>query len=110
LLGSGFTFHNLKALQGRLNAGEADMGQSLAAQFHAWLDDVVCDPKLAEDERDRTLIDWVAAPGARFCQPREEHLMPLHVCVGAAQAADMTARQIFGEPVKGYQTSGYHWH
>ena len=109
LIGSGFSFHNLKALQGRLSEGDAETGKALAAQFHAWLDDAACDPELPADKRDRALIDWAAAPGARFCQPREEHLLPLHVCIGAAQAANMTARKIFGEPVKGYQTSGYSW-
>lgn len=109
LIGSGFSFHNLKALQGRLDEAAAEKGKSLAGQFHSWLDDVTCDAKLPADERDQALINWAAAPGARFCQPREEHLLPLHVCVGAAQDANLTARKIFGEPVKCYQTSGYAW-
>ena len=109
LIGSGFSFHNLKALTGRLTEEDAAQGQNLAAAFHDWLDDIVCDPELASAKRDRLLTDWTAAPGARFCQPREEHLLPLHVCVGAAQAGNMTGRKIFGEPVKGYQTSGYQW-
>jgi 4,5-DOPA dioxygenase extradiol len=110
LIGSGFSFHNLKALQGRLSEADAREGRCLAAHFHAWLDDIVCDPARPADQRDQALIDWLAAPGARFCQPREEHLLPLHVCVGAGQAANMTASKIFSEPVKGYQTSGYRWH
>ncbi len=109
LIGSGFSFHNLKALTGRLNEEDAAQGQNLAAAFHDWLDGIVCGSELSAEARDRALIDWAAAPGARFCQPREEHLLPLHVCVGAAQAANMTASSIFGEPVKGYQTSGYQW-
>ena len=109
LIGSGFSFHNLKALQGRLDEAAAEKGKSLAGEFHSWLDDVTCDAKLPSDERDQALINWAAAPGARFCQPREEHLLPLHVCVGAAQDANLTARKIFGEPVKCYQTSGYAW-
>lgn len=110
LLGSGFSFHNLKALTGRLSKEDAAQGKSLAVDFHAWLDDVVCNPALTVEQRDRKLVDWAKAPGARFCQPREEHLLPLHVCVGAAQAANMSASSIFSEPVKGYQTSGYQWH
>ena len=106
LIGSGFSFHNIPALIGRLGA-RAEQGQALAAEFHAWLDETVCAPELAPDERDRRLIDWESAPGARFCHPREEHLLPLHVCFGAAAQAGLATRQIFGEPVKGFQTSGY---
>ena len=109
LVGSGFSFHNLKALTGRLTSDEVSKGQALAVDFHDWLDRVICDETLQEDERNRELIEWASKPGARFCQPREEHLLPLHVCVGAADALGLTARSIFSEPVKGYQTSGYHW-
>jgi aromatic ring-opening dioxygenase catalytic subunit (LigB family) len=108
LIGSGFSFHNLAALTGRLGP-DVDQGQSQARAFHAWLDDVICGSDLLPEQRERALISWAEAPGARFCQPREEHLLPLHVCFGAAQAAGMKASQIFGEPVKGYQTSAYRW-
>ncbi len=30
------------------------------------------------------LTNWEKAPGARVCHPREEHLLPLHVCACAA--------------------------
>lgn len=29
------------------------------------------------------LADWAQAPMARAAHPREEHLLPLHVCAGA---------------------------
>jgi 4,5-DOPA dioxygenase extradiol len=110
LIGSGFSFHNLKALQGRLGEQEAQWGQSLAMEFHNYLDHAVCAPELRDEDRNQMLANWEKAPGARFCQPREEHLLPLHVCYGAAREASMSATRIFGEPVKGYQTSGYRWH
>jgi hypothetical protein len=34
--------------------------------------------------RDEALAAWQRAPAARECHPREEHLLPLHVCAGAA--------------------------
>lgn len=108
LIGSGFSFHNLGALTGR-GAFDKVEGHSLARAFHEYLDRSICDPDLTAEEREQVLIDWADAPGARFCQPREEHLLPLHVCLGAAMAAGMDAERIFGEPVKGYQTSGYRW-
>lgn len=35
-------------------------------------------------ERARLLEQWEHAPAARYCHPREEHLLPLHVMAGAA--------------------------
>ena len=108
LIGSGFSFHNIGALIGRLPGNPAE-GQALARDFHAWLNDTVCGSDLTDEDRHRRLAAWADAPGARFCHPREEHLLPLHVCYGAASAARMTASAIFDEPVKGYQTVGYRW-
>ncbi len=106
LIGSGFSFHNLGALTGRMG-GDLDQARTLAGAFHTWLDETVCGPGLSTEERGSRLASWAEAPGARFCHPREEHLLPLYVCFGAA--AGRRAEQIFGEPVKGYQTSGYRW-
>lgn len=36
--------------------------------------------------RDAMLAAWDQAPGAREANPREEHLIPLHVVAGAAGA------------------------
>lgn len=108
LIGSGFSFHNIGALIGR-PGGDPGNGVSMAESFHDWLDDTVCNRDLTPEQRQQRLIDWESVPGARFCHPREEHLLPLHVCAGAAAQAGLEAYQTFGEPVKGYRTSGYHW-
>lgn len=108
LIGSGFSFHNINALRGRAPI-EREQGYAQARAFHAWIDEAVCSPELSPDDRSERLAAWESAPGARFCHPREEHLMPLHVCLGAALQSGMSVRQIFNEPVKGFQTSGYHW-
>ncbi|MEZ5658646.1 MAG: class III extradiol ring-cleavage dioxygenase [Burkholderiaceae bacterium] len=108
LIGSGFSFHNLGAITGRLPVDPA-RGAAMADAFHQWMDDTVCNPQHSPAERAERLAGWEDAPGARFCHPREEHLLPLHVCFGAAQAGGLSATQIFGEPVQGYRTSGYLW-
>lgn len=108
IVGSGFSFHNMAALMGRLGAAEAE-GQRLARAFHEWLEENVCAPDVAPERRAHALESWSHAPGARFCHPREEHLLPLHVCLGAAEADGLTARTIFSEPIKGFQTVGFHW-
>ena len=37
------------------------------------------------EERTTALTSWDAAPSARVAHPREEHLLPLMVAVGAAE-------------------------
>ncbi|MEZ5651043.1 MAG: class III extradiol ring-cleavage dioxygenase [Burkholderiaceae bacterium] len=108
VIGSGFSFHNLGVLTGRMAVDPA-RAAGLAEAFHRWLDDTICNPAYSDHERAERLAAWAQAPGARFCHPREEHLLPLHVCFGAAAGAGMRANQIFGEPVQGFQTSGYAW-
>ena len=41
--------------------------------------------KSAPAKRSERLLDWQHAPAAREAHPREDHLMPLHVVVGAAE-------------------------
>lgn len=82
VIGSGFSFHNLKAFF----AAATTESRNLNHSFEAWLADACCNPDYSEAERASKLIHWADAPGARFCHPREEHLLPLHVCYGAAQS------------------------
>ena len=92
VLGSGFSFHNLKELLGA-RAGRAPDPENEA--FEKWLFETCMSPTMDESERTRRLVGWAGAPGARHCHPREEHLMPLHVCYGvtkqpAAAHAELT--------------------
>ncbi|GGF80902.1 DODA-type extradiol aromatic ring-opening family dioxygenase [Alteromonas lipolytica] len=87
ILGSGFSFHNMRAFF----APDTAQSRALNQGFEAWLRDVLSDTSLSETQRQQKLTDWEQAPGARFCHPREEHLIPLHVCYGAAgRAADLS--------------------
>jgi aromatic ring-opening dioxygenase catalytic subunit (LigB family) len=83
LIGSGFSFHNMKAFFSK----ETDHTKMMNESFECWLVETCSDQELAEDERRRRLIDWESAPFARYCHPREEHLLPLHVCYGFASSA-----------------------
>jgi aromatic ring-opening dioxygenase catalytic subunit (LigB family) len=83
LIGSGFSFHNLREF---FVADTRESCQNNHA-FEEWLRDTCCNPAYQEAERTRLLTRWFDAPGARFCHPREEHLLPIHVCYGAGQAA-----------------------
>jgi 4,5-DOPA dioxygenase extradiol len=94
VVGSGFSFHNMRAFF-RHGANEPDKAND---DFQDWLIEV-CTGPLSQSERERRLIDWENAPSARYCHPREEHLLPLHVCLGMAnrQAAKIFDDHIFGK-------------
>lgn len=91
ILGSGFSFHNMRAFFAP-NHAEAD---SQNAAFQAWLELVCSDPEIDEKQRQHMLANWREAPHARFCHPREEHLLPLHVCYGAAGRACDRATTVY---------------
>lgn len=77
LIGSGFSFHNLNAFFGQ-TAGAPDAANDA---FQDWLIETCAGP-LSPSECEQRLIEWEQAPSARYCHPREEHLLPLHVCLG----------------------------
>ena len=83
VIGSGFSFHNLKAF---FSPG-ASRPDAKNDAFERWLIDTCSNPDLDEAERTRRLIRWEEAPHARYCHPREEHLLPLHVCYGIEKRA-----------------------
>jgi aromatic ring-opening dioxygenase catalytic subunit (LigB family) len=74
IIGSGLSYHNLR------NFGPQAHGVSKA--FGDWLDHTAVQAEPAE--REQRLTDWASAPSARMAHPREEHLIPLMVAVGAA--------------------------
>ncbi len=81
IIGSGSSFHNLRAF--REPPTQETMARNEA--FENWLREVMTNRLWSESERERQLTNWFDAPGARYCHPREEHLLPLHVCYGVAE-------------------------
>lgn len=75
IIGSGFSYHNLSAM--RRNTGYQESGQ-----FDAWLQETLL--QVTPAERIERLRNWESAPSARAAHPREDHLIPLMVAVGAA--------------------------
>ncbi|MCY0965419.1 DODA-type extradiol aromatic ring-opening family dioxygenase [Parathalassolituus penaei] len=80
VLGSGFSFHNMRAFF----APNTPELQDRNLQFERWLLETCASPNLTEAQREERFVHWAEAPYARFCHPREEHLLPLHVCYGLA--------------------------
>ena len=87
IIGSGSSYHNLRRFFER-RGRRPDSGQ-----FDAWLRDTLLDATPAQ--RSERLLEWARAPAAREAHPREEHLMPLHVAVGAAE--EEPGRVIYGQ-------------
>jgi aromatic ring-opening dioxygenase catalytic subunit (LigB family) len=85
ILGSGLSFHNLRLF------GPA--GAPASHAFDAWLRHVLLE--LAPAERRDAMLHWSEAPHARHAHPREDHLVPLWVALGAAQ--DETAACVYHE-------------
>lgn len=76
IVGSGMSYHNLRNL---IRGNPQTRDDSLA--FDEWMVEAVAEE---ESRRDQLLAEWLQAPRARACHPREEHLLPLMVTAGAA--------------------------
>jgi 4,5-DOPA dioxygenase extradiol len=101
VIGSGFSFHNMNAFAWE-ESGGADHANDL---FQDWLIKV-CTGAVTQVERERLLIDWENAPSARYCFPREEHLLPLHVCLGMA---NKPAELVFDDRILGKRCVAFLW-
>ena len=76
IVGSGLSYHNLRAF--------GPQAREPSKAFDDWLDEAVV--RSDAERRVQRLVDWTDAPAARLAHPREEHLIPLMVAVGAAES------------------------
>ena len=102
IIGSGSSFHNLTAFRNN-TVGEENCWNKA---FEEWLVETLSDDQLNEKERRNRLEHWFDAPFAQFCHPREEHLLPLHVCYGFSGCS---AKRIIEVEFMGKKTSSYIW-
>ena len=98
IVGSGMSYHNLRDLY----SGDPRALRS-ATEFDAWLGDAVTDTD--SEARERKLVAWHQAPGARAAHPRPEHLIPLMVAAGAA--GEDAGRRSYNQPLLGKPISGF---
>lgn len=87
IVGSGFSFHDTMAMRN-------GTGATSSATFDRWLDDTLTGVSTAE--RRERVLRWTTAPAARAAHPREDHLLPLMVAVGAA--GDDVGTRIYHQP------------
>lgn len=101
VVGSGFSFHNLSAFSWE----GMDAPDPSNDAFQNWLIET-CTGSLSQAEREQRLVEWTKAPSARYCHPREEHLLPLHVCFGMT---DTPAKLIFDDRILGKRSVAFLW-
>jgi len=85
IIGSGLSWHNLRMFDPRAAVP--------SAAFDGWLRQTLDIPEAGA--RAAALCAWEQAPAARLAHPREDHLIPLMVAVGAA--GDDPATCIYGQ-------------
>ena len=101
VIGSGFSFHNMRAFSWDGISAPDPANDA----FQNWLIETCTGPS-SQSEREQRLIEWEKAPSARYCHPREEHLLSLHVCQAMA---DKPARLIFDDSILGKRAVGFLW-
>jgi 4,5-DOPA dioxygenase extradiol len=95
IVGSGMSFHNMRTI-----------GQPVEAQADAFDDALAAAATDPDPDRRRARIaDWRTLPQARFAHPREEHLLPLMVALGAG--GDDPAVHLFRDHVIGWTVSAF---
>ena len=100
VIGSGFSFHNMRAFWE--GGGMPDPANDA---FQDWLIET-CTGPLPQSEREQCLVDWEKAPSARYCHPREEHLLPVHVCLGMA---GRSAELVFDDMILNKRSVAFLW-
>lgn len=101
VIGSGFSFHNMNAYF----AGGKVTHDPANDAFQDWLIET-CKGPMAQSEREARMIAWEKAPSARYCHPREEHLLPLHVCLGLV---GQPAHLAFDDMILGKRAVAFLW-
>jgi aromatic ring-opening dioxygenase catalytic subunit (LigB family) len=104
VVGSGMSYHNMR---GFFTNDATDLQAS--EHFDEWLIETCTGENISATQREQRLIDWEQAPSARFCHPREEHLLPLHVCYGIASTIVTRAQVVFDQLVMGKKVCALLW-
>jgi len=103
IVGSGFSFHNMNAF---FSDGDGidernDLFQNRLVE--------ACTRSASIEAAEKDLIEWERFPGARYCHPREEHLLPLHACFGAAGSPERAGKIVFDDRILGKRSIAVLW-
>lgn len=100
-IGSGFSFHNM----GRFDFTGSTREDSMNNAFQEGLIALVCGA-LDQASRWQAFAEWEKIPSARYCHPREEHLLPLHICAGLSDDPDI---KVFDDFIAGKRATAFLW-
>ena len=103
IVGTGMTYHNMRTLMAHRSGANGETADPGSKRFDDWLEQVLTGAP--PEARAAALVKWEEAPAARDAHPREEHLMPLHVVVGAA--GDDPGRRTLKDVVMGAVESAF---
>ncbi|WP_449474217.1 DODA-type extradiol aromatic ring-opening family dioxygenase [Sphingobium chungangianum] len=95
IIGSGMSFHNMRV--------QDSQARTPSLLWHEALTDAVTDTD--PQRRSARIAAWETLPEARFAHPREEHLLPLMVALGAG--GDDVAQVDYDDAVRGWPVSAY---
>ena len=101
IIGSGFSFHNMRYF----NFNGEDTDDPKNNEFQDKLISICCYEKDV-DKKWKDLIEWESIPWSRYCHPREEHLLPLHICAGLS---DSPGTLIFDDYILGKRSTAFLW-
>ena len=102
IIGSGFSFHNMRAF----SWGDKVYPDPANDAFQDWLIDTIANPVVSPKDREERLLNWEEAPNARYCHPREEHLLPVFVC---ASIAGKPGKVVFDDLIFGKRGLAFLW-
>jgi 4,5-DOPA dioxygenase extradiol len=101
VIGSGFSFQTMQ----EFSSGGGTSQDYKNDAFQNWLREI-CTGNFSQQEREKQFLLWEKAPNARYCHPREEHLLPLLVCLSMAQEP---ARVVFDDYILGKRSLAFQW-
>lgn len=102
VIGSGFSYHNMSSFFHH----DPEKVNPRNDAFQKWLIETITSDDINQSERESRLAAWESAPHARFCHPREEHLLPLHVCAGLA---GRRGQLVFDDLIMGVRSAAFAW-
>ncbi|KAJ1551855.1 hypothetical protein HK096_002106, partial [Nowakowskiella sp. JEL0078] len=105
IVGSGLSFHNMSEFR---SAGFSSQPNKITNQSKNF-DDAVTTVVTSEDASvvEQGLINWKGLPSAKYCHPREEHLIPLMVIAGAGASKGDKGKKVFEDSMGGQKFSSW---
>lgn len=106
IVGSGMSYHNMRMFQANMRGDRSASHQmdEDSRAFDAWLAETMA---AEPSQRETRVVQWAKAPGGKASHPREEHLLPLMVTLGAG--VEDSATLPYRDRILGAHVSAVHF-